>query len=115
MKISFKSRFPEEALIYLVGTKLDLVKDDDDILRNELIRCRKKAKLLIESYIINKDLEVSAKNNKGIDNLMKNIKWYILRDKECHNCNFKSNRIYLLNIFRSNKNYCKILDKYMNM
>ena len=84
-----KLNIPYKALIYLVGNKLDLVEDENNKYIDNLMRCREKAKLLIENKDIYNYFEVSAKNNKGIDNLLKNIKWYILRDAKCHNSNFK--------------------------
>jgi len=95
-----KETVSKEALIYLVGNKLDLVEEEINKYGDNLIKCRKKAKLLIENKDINFYFEVSAKNRKGINYLMKNIKWYILRNKECH---------------LSNLRYCNILGKYMNM
>jgi len=91
------------------------VQGENNKYRDNLMACREQAKLLIENKDINNYFEVSAKNNKGIDILMKNIKWYILRDIKCHDHNFKYNRSYHYNLLRSNKNYCKILDKYMSM
>ena len=89
-----KLNIPYKALIYLVGNKLDLVEDENNKYIDNLMRCREKAKLLIENKDIYNYFEVSAKNNKGIDNLLKNIKWYILRDAKCHDSNFESKRSY---------------------
>jgi len=95
-----KSKISKETLIYLVGNKIDLVEGKNNEYRDNLISCREQAKLLIENKEINYYFEVSAKNNKGIDILMKYIKWYILRDEKCH-----INNLY----------YDSKLGKYMNM
>ena len=97
---AIKSRISTNTLIYLVGNKLDLVEGKNNKNRNNLIVCREQAKLFIENKEIDYYFEVSAKNNKGIDILMKNIKWYILRDKKCH-----CNKLY----------YDSKLGKYMNI
>ena len=95
-----KSYISKETLIYLVGNKLDLVEGENNKYKDNLMACREQAKLLIENKDINYYFEVSAKNNKGIDILMKNIKWYILRNVECHRKNFS---------------YHNKLGKFMNM
>ena len=76
-----KTNAPKEVLIYLVGNRLDLINENNI---NNLSIIREKAKFLIENKKINNYFEVSAKNNRGIDYLKKNIKWYILRDANCH-------------------------------
>ena len=60
---------------------LDLINENNI---NNLSIIREKAKFLIENKKINNYFEDSAKNNRGIDYLKKNIKWYILRDANCH-------------------------------
>ena len=82
------SNTPKKALIFLVGNKLDLIEENNN---NDLSFFREKAKLLIENKNIKNYFEVSAKNNKGIDYLKKNIKWYILRDI---NCNYNNEIFY---------------------
>ena len=104
-----KSNISKETLIYLVGNKLDLVESKNNKYKDNLMACREQAKLLIENKDINFYFEVSAKNNKGIDILKKNIKWYILRDIKCHQFNFSyNNKLDKFN--KLNK-----LNKYMNM
>ena len=95
-----KSEFSKDILIYLVANKIDLIKDNNYEYFDNLIQFREKAKSLIENKKINYYFEVSAKNSKGINYLIKNIKWYILRDKKYHR----------INIYNSNK-----LGKYINM
>ena len=56
----------EKKLIYVVGNKLDLGRDNVD-------KYRKYIKILIDNEKVNKYFEVSVKTNEGIDILRKNI------------------------------------------
>ena len=56
----------EKKLIYVVGNKLDLGRDNVD-------KYRKYIKKLIDNEKVNKYFEVSVKTNEGIDILRKNI------------------------------------------
>ena len=79
-----KSNKSKDALIYLVLNKIDLLEEEKNNYIDNLFEWRKKAKLLIENKEIDYYFEVTAKNKKGIDNLLKNIKWYFLRKANCH-------------------------------
>ena len=110
-----KSNISKETLIYLVGNKLDLVEGENNKYKDNLMACREQAKLLYENKDINYYFEVSAKNNKGIDILKKNIKWYILRDIKCHQFNLSYyNKLVKLNKLIKLKKLNK-LNKYMNI
>ena len=116
-----KRYLKDDSLIYIVGNKLDLTGvnvEENKELKEEykvnIEKYRKQAKSLIENKFIDKYFEVSAKNRKGVDILLKNIKQYILRNKSFHN------NIYL-NKNNSKKNSSKkvnkfsILNKYFNL
>ena len=85
-----KSIISKNGLIYLVLINIDLLEVEKRY-RDNLFECRKIAKLLIENKDINYYFEVSSKTKKGIDNLVKNIKWYILRNDKCHKVKFRNN------------------------
>ena len=85
-----KSIIFKDCLIYLVLINIDLLEVEKRY-RYNLFECRKIAKLLIENKHINYNFEVSSKTKKGIDNLVKNIKWYILRNDKCHKVIFRNN------------------------
>ena len=96
-----KSKIPKNALKYLVLNKIDLLEEGKNNYIDNLFEWRKKAKLLIENKEIDYYFEVSAKNKKGIDNLLKNIKWYILRKADCHKEKFSKSK------------FC--IDKYLSL
>ena len=96
-----KSKIPKNALKYLVLNKIDLLEEEKNNYIDNLFEWRKKAKLLIENKEIDYYFEVSAKNKKGIDNLLKNIKWYILRKADCHKEKFSKSK------------FC--IDKYLSL
>lgn len=79
-----KSKISKDTLKYLVLNKIDLLEEEKNNYIDNLFEWRKKAKLLIENKEIDYYFEVSAKNKKGIDNLLKNTKWYFLRKANCH-------------------------------
>ena len=82
---------PNRNLIYLLGNKLDISKE-------YLEEHRKKAKILIDSGVIDKYFEVSAKTREGIDHFFK-----ILRIDAANYCQFsKGNKKRLFNQMEKN-------------
>ena len=109
-----KEYLKDNSFIYVVGNKLDLTEENIEENINlyeeykiNIQKYRKQAKSLIENKVIDKYFEVSAKNKKGIDILMKNIKLYMLRNKSLHNniylnetnLTYINNKLYELNKF----------------
>ena len=79
-----KSKISKEVSIYVVGNKLDIVEDKNNKYKDNPIKYREKAKLLIENKDINNYFEISTKNKKEVDNSLNNIKLYILIDAKSH-------------------------------
>ena len=120
---NIRENLKDNSLIYVVGNKLDLTGEniEENIELNieyqiNIEKYRDQAKSLIENKTIDKYFEVSAKNKKGVDILLKNIELYLLRDKSHHmNIYLNKNKSEKDSSIKANKiTKFPILNKYLN-